>query len=46
MVEYVRALMQKRLVCRNLDERLQLAERMAQDAAQLGDVFQSAASKA
>ncbi|KAL2093483.1 hypothetical protein ACEWY4_010795 [Coilia grayii] len=41
VVEYVRALMQKRLVCRNMDERLQLAERMSQDAHQLRDVFQS-----
>ncbi|XP_012677756.2 exocyst complex component 3-like protein [Clupea harengus] len=41
VVEYVRALMQKRIVCRNIEERLQLAERMSQDAQQLRDVFQS-----
>ncbi|CAB1459933.1 unnamed protein product [Pleuronectes platessa] len=31
VVEYVRALMQKRLVCRNADERRQLAQQMVQD---------------
>ncbi|XP_019934071.2 exocyst complex component 3-like protein [Paralichthys olivaceus] len=31
VVEYVRALMQKRLVCRSADERRQLAQQMAQD---------------
>ncbi|XP_030637953.1 exocyst complex component 3-like protein [Chanos chanos] len=35
VVEYVRALMQKRLICRNAEERRQLAQRMAQDAQQL-----------
>lgn len=45
VVEYVRALMQKRIVCRNIEERLQLAERMSQDAQQLRDVFQSTVSR-
>ncbi|XP_034389911.1 exocyst complex component 3-like protein isoform X2 [Cyclopterus lumpus] len=31
VVEYVRALMQKRLVCRNAEERRQLAQQMVQD---------------
>ncbi|XP_041967167.1 exocyst complex component 3-like protein [Alosa sapidissima] len=41
VMEYVRALMQKRLVCRNTEERQQLAERMSQDAQQFRDVFQN-----
>ncbi|XP_051546018.1 exocyst complex component 3-like protein isoform X1 [Myxocyprinus asiaticus] len=41
VVEYVRTLMQKRLVCRSNDERCQLAQRLAQDAQQLRDHFQS-----
>ncbi|XP_051739450.1 exocyst complex component 3-like protein isoform X2 [Ctenopharyngodon idella] len=41
VVEYVRALMQKRLVCRSNDERNQLAQRMSQDAQQLRDHLQS-----
>lgn len=41
VVEYVRTLMQKRLVCRNSDERNQLAQRMTQDAQQLRDHLQS-----
>ncbi|KAL0968258.1 hypothetical protein UPYG_G00264400 [Umbra pygmaea] len=40
VVEYVRVLMQKRLVCRNSDERCQLAHRMALDAQYLRDFFQ------
>lgn len=41
VVEYVRTLMQKRLVCRKSDERNQLAQRMTQDAQQLRDHLQS-----
>ncbi|XP_051548920.1 exocyst complex component 3-like protein isoform X2 [Myxocyprinus asiaticus] len=41
VVEYVRTLMQKRLVCRSCDERCQLAQRLTQDAEQLRDHFQS-----
>ncbi|KAI2648445.1 Exocyst complex component 3-like protein [Labeo rohita] len=41
VVEYVRTLMQKRVVCRNNDERNQLAQRMTQDAQQLRDHLQS-----
>uniref|UniRef100_A0A8C1T8L9 Exocyst complex component 3-like protein n=1 Tax=Cyprinus carpio TaxID=7962 RepID=A0A8C1T8L9_CYPCA len=41
VVEYVRTLMQKRVVCRNSDERNQLAQRMTQDAQQLRDHLQS-----
>ncbi|CDQ82796.1 unnamed protein product [Oncorhynchus mykiss] len=40
VVEYVRVLMQKRLVCRNAEERRQLAQRMALDAQHLRDLFQ------
>ncbi|MBN3315188.1 EX3L1 protein, partial [Atractosteus spatula] len=39
VVEYVRALMQKRMVCRSAEERGQLAERMVQDAQQLQELF-------
>ncbi|XP_068579780.1 exocyst complex component 3-like protein isoform X1 [Cebidichthys violaceus] len=35
VVEYVRALMQKRLVCRSAEERRQLAQQMVQDEQQL-----------
>lgn len=41
VVEYVRTLMQKRLVCRNSDERNQLVQRMTQDAQLLRDHLQS-----
>uniref|UniRef100_A0A8C2G2Z6 Exocyst complex component 3-like protein n=1 Tax=Cyprinus carpio TaxID=7962 RepID=A0A8C2G2Z6_CYPCA len=41
VVEYVRTLMQKRVVCRNNDERNKLAQRMTQDAQQLRDHLQS-----
>lgn len=41
VVEYVRAVMQKRLVCRSSDEQKQLAQRMTQDAQQLRDHLQS-----
>lgn len=40
VVEYVRVFMQKRLVCRNAEERCQLAQRMALDAQHLRDLFQ------
>nr|XP_023673022.1 exocyst complex component 3-like protein isoform X1 [Paramormyrops kingsleyae] len=40
VVEYVRALMQRRLVCRGAGERHQVAERIVQDAQLLRDVFQ------
>ncbi|XP_008296201.1 exocyst complex component 3-like protein [Stegastes partitus] len=39
VVEYVRALMQKRFVCRGADERKQLAQRMLQDDQLLREVF-------
>ncbi|MBN3298221.1 EX3L1 protein, partial [Amia calva] len=41
VVEYVRALMQKRMVCRSAEERGKLANRMAQDALQLQELFQT-----
>ncbi|KAG7473223.1 hypothetical protein MATL_G00093300 [Megalops atlanticus] len=40
VVEYARALMQKRTVCRGFEDRCQLARRMAQDGQQLREVFQ------
>ncbi|CAL8293078.1 unnamed protein product [Boreogadus saida] len=39
VVEYVRALMHKRTVCRSAGERLQLAQRIAQDDLQLRELF-------
>lgn len=39
VVEYVRALVQKRLVCRSLDERQQLSQRMALDDQQFRELF-------
>ncbi|XP_012586236.1 PREDICTED: exocyst complex component 3-like protein isoform X2 [Condylura cristata] len=39
VLQYLRALMQGRLVCRGADERTQAAERLRQDAAQLQDLF-------
>lgn len=41
VVEYVRALMQKKLICRSDEERQLLAQQMVQDAQQLNDHFQS-----
>ncbi|XP_034033042.1 exocyst complex component 3-like protein isoform X3 [Thalassophryne amazonica] len=41
VVEYVRALMQKKLVCRSPEERRQLAQQMVQDHHQFKDVFHS-----
>uniref|UniRef100_A0A3P8URZ3 Exocyst complex component 3-like 1 n=1 Tax=Cynoglossus semilaevis TaxID=244447 RepID=A0A3P8URZ3_CYNSE len=41
VVEYVRALMQKRLVCRSVDDRKQLGQMMVQDEQQLREVFNS-----
>ncbi|XP_037371758.1 exocyst complex component 3-like protein [Talpa occidentalis] len=40
VLQYLRALMQGRLVCRCADERAQAAERLRQDATQLQDLFQ------
>ncbi|XP_074533016.1 exocyst complex component 3-like protein [Halichoeres trimaculatus] len=40
VVEYVRALMQKRLVCRSAEERKQLAQQMVQDEQQFREIFQ------
>ncbi|XP_036391446.1 exocyst complex component 3-like protein [Megalops cyprinoides] len=40
VVEYARALMQKRAVCRGFEDRSQLARRVAADGQQLRDVFQ------
>ncbi len=39
VVEYVRALMQKRLVCRSAEERSQLAQQMVQDDQQFREIF-------
>ena len=39
VVEYIRALMQKRLVCRNGEERRQLAQQMVQDDQQFRELF-------
>ncbi|KAB1274273.1 Exocyst complex component 3-like protein [Camelus dromedarius] len=39
VLQYLRALMQGRLVCRGADERTQAAERLRQDAAQLRELF-------
>lgn len=39
VVEYVRALMQKRLVCRSAEERGQLAQQMVQDDARFREVL-------
>lgn len=41
VVEYVRALMQKRLVCRSGEERRQLAQQMVQDDQQFRELFHS-----
>lgn len=41
VLQYLRALMQGRLVCRNAEERTQAAERLRQDAAQLQELFLS-----
>lgn len=41
VVEYVRALMQKKLICRSDEERQLLAQQMVQDAQQLREHFQS-----
>ncbi|KAM9753397.1 exocyst complex component 3-like protein [Menidia menidia] len=40
VVEYVRALMQKRLVCRSSEERRQLAQQMLQDDQLFREIFQ------
>lgn len=39
VLQYLRALMQGRLVCRGADERSQAAERLRHDAAQLKELF-------
>ncbi|KAK7804873.1 hypothetical protein U0070_006855 [Myodes glareolus] len=39
VLQYLRALMQGRLVCRGADERTQAAERLGHDAAQLKELF-------
>ncbi|XP_046291005.1 exocyst complex component 3-like protein isoform X5 [Marmota monax] len=39
VLQYLRALMQGRLVCRDADERTQAAERLRHDAAQLKELF-------
>lgn len=39
VVEYVRALMQKKLVCRSGEERRQLAQQMVQDDQQFRELF-------
>ncbi|XP_060248075.1 exocyst complex component 3-like protein isoform X2 [Meriones unguiculatus] len=39
VLQYLRSLMQGRLVCRGADERTQAAERLRQDAAQLKELF-------
>lgn len=45
VVEYVRALMKKRLVCRSADERRQLAQQMIQDDQQFKEIFHGLVSK-
>uniref|UniRef100_A0A8C9SLL0 Exocyst complex component 3-like 1 n=1 Tax=Scleropages formosus TaxID=113540 RepID=A0A8C9SLL0_SCLFO len=40
VVEYVQALMQKRLVCKGVAERVQVGQRITQDAQLLRDLFQ------
>ncbi|XP_035251887.1 exocyst complex component 3-like protein [Anguilla anguilla] len=42
VVEYARALMQKKMVCRGAEERSLLAQRMIQDTQQLRELFQGA----
>lgn len=39
VLQYLRALMQGRLVCRSADERTQAAERLQHDATQLKELF-------
>lgn len=39
VLQYLRALMQGRLVCRGADERIQAAQRLQNDAAQLRELF-------
>ncbi|XP_004371559.1 exocyst complex component 3-like protein [Trichechus manatus latirostris] len=39
VLQYLRALMQRRLVCRGADERTQAAERLRHDASQLRELF-------
>lgn len=39
VLQYLRALMQGRLVCRSVEERAQAAERLQHDAAQLRELF-------
>lgn len=39
VLQYLRALMQGRLVCRGADERTRAAERLQHDAAQLRELF-------
>ncbi|XP_053126406.1 exocyst complex component 3-like protein isoform X2 [Hemicordylus capensis] len=39
MSQYVRALLQKRMVCQNAEQRGQMARRMLQDASQLKELF-------
>jgi len=41
VVEYVRALMQKRLVCRSSEDRRQLAQQMLQDDQLFREIFHS-----
>ncbi|XP_006028171.1 exocyst complex component 3-like protein isoform X1 [Alligator sinensis] len=41
MSQYLRALMQKKLVCKSEEERSQFSHRLLQDATQLGDLFHS-----
>ncbi|MEQ2192134.1 hypothetical protein XENOCAPTIV_007495 [Xenoophorus captivus] len=45
VVEYVRALMQKKLVCRSSEERRQLAQQMLQDDQLFREVFHSLTSR-
>ncbi|KAJ8343896.1 hypothetical protein SKAU_G00312250 [Synaphobranchus kaupii] len=46
VVEYTRALMQKRMVCRGAEERSQLAQHMTQDTLQLRELFQGVEGEA
>lgn len=46
VVEYVRALMQKRLVCRSTEERRHLAQQMVQDEQLFKEIFHGLVSTA
>lgn len=43
--QYIRALLQKRIVCRNAEERNRMSRRMLQDASQLKEYFSTLVSR-